>query len=160
MFFFYYYLVGSLGPWNVMEYSLICIFLCLVVWLCLKMGYENVVLMRLLQIGTKVLTVHTNRKTDTSILWIGLRAGPIEKREQTDLSNISTLNIEIKIVKFMRQQGYWICAQQRRCPPVGRLHVQILSLLLGWMRGIGLVAELCTCPLSVPWATFFPVTYK
>ena len=33
-----------------------CICLCLVVWLCLKMGSENMVLKRLLQIGAKDLT--------------------------------------------------------------------------------------------------------
>ena len=66
-----------------MEYSLICIFLCLAVWLCVKIGSENIVRMRLLQIGTKVLTVHTDRQKDRHINTMnrpGLRAGPIEKK--------------------------------------------------------------------------------
>ena len=36
---------------------LICISLCLAVWVCLKQGYENMVLVVLLQIGAKDLTV-------------------------------------------------------------------------------------------------------
>ena len=40
-----------------MEYSLLFICLCLDVWLCLKMGSENMVLVRLLQRGANDLTV-------------------------------------------------------------------------------------------------------
>ena len=36
---------------------LLFFFLCLAGWLCLKMGSENMVLMRLLEIGAKDLTV-------------------------------------------------------------------------------------------------------
>ena len=42
---------------NEMEYSLPFICLCLAVWLCLKMGNENMVSVRLLQIGATDLTV-------------------------------------------------------------------------------------------------------
>ena len=39
------------------EVDSIFLFLCLAVWLCLKMGSQNMMLMRLLQIGAKELTV-------------------------------------------------------------------------------------------------------
>ena len=44
-------------PKNEREYSLLFICLCLDFWLCLKMGSENIVLVRLLQRGAKDLTV-------------------------------------------------------------------------------------------------------
>ena len=49
-----YYRICQLGPSNGTEYSLLCICPCLTVWLCLKMGSENMVLV---QIGAKDLTV-------------------------------------------------------------------------------------------------------
>ena len=52
-----YYRGRQLWPRNGTEYSLLCVCLCLTVWLCLKMCSENMVLMRLLQIGAKDLTV-------------------------------------------------------------------------------------------------------
>ena len=55
-----YYVFSQFGPRNETEYSLLFIFLCLDVWLCLKMAPENMVLVRLLQRGAKDLTVqHT-----------------------------------------------------------------------------------------------------
>ena len=47
-----------LGPKKETEYSLLFICLCLAVWLFLKIGYENMVLARLLQIGATDLRVH------------------------------------------------------------------------------------------------------
>ena len=41
------------------EYALLSVFLCPAVWLCIKMGSGNMVLMRLLQIGAKDLIVYT-----------------------------------------------------------------------------------------------------
>ena len=55
-----YYRICQLGPRNGTEYSLICICLCLAVWLCLKMGSEKMVLMRLLQIGANDLIHQTS----------------------------------------------------------------------------------------------------
>ena len=51
------YRIRQLGPRNGTEYYLLHICFCIAVWLCLKMGSENLVLMRLLQIGAKDLTV-------------------------------------------------------------------------------------------------------
>ena len=52
-----YYVFSQFGPRNETEYSLLFIFLCLDVWLCLKMAPENMVLVRLLQRVAKDLTV-------------------------------------------------------------------------------------------------------
>ena len=71
-----YYRICQLEPRNGTEYSLLCIFLCLTVWICLKMGSDNMVLMRLLQIGAKDLTVYTDHPVlaQGRILWnIALR---------------------------------------------------------------------------------------
>ena len=52
----WYYRICQFGPKNETEYCLLFNCLCLAVWLCLKMGYENRVLVRLLQIGATDLT--------------------------------------------------------------------------------------------------------
>ena len=54
-----YYRICQLGSRNGTEYSLLCISLCLTVWLCLRTGSENMVLMRLLRIGAKDLNVYS-----------------------------------------------------------------------------------------------------
>ena len=52
-----YYFINKFWPRNDTENSLLIICLCLDVWLCLKMGSENLVLVKLLQRGAKDLTV-------------------------------------------------------------------------------------------------------
>ena len=52
-----YYRISQLGPRNGTEYFLVSVFLWQAVWLCLKMGSGNIVLIRLLQIGAEDLTV-------------------------------------------------------------------------------------------------------
>ena len=52
-----YYRSSQLRPRNWTKYFLLSVCLCLAVWLCLKMGSGNMVLMRLLQVGAKDLTV-------------------------------------------------------------------------------------------------------
>ena len=54
---FWYYRIRLFGLKNETEYCLLFICLCLAVWLCLKMGYEKRVLVRLLQIAATDLTV-------------------------------------------------------------------------------------------------------
>ena len=54
-----YYRICQLGPRCGTEYSLQCIGPCLTVWLCLKMGSENMLLIRPLHIGAKDLTVQS-----------------------------------------------------------------------------------------------------
>ena len=53
-----YYRICLVGPKNGTEYSLLSICLSLAVWLCLKMGYENRVLMRLMKIRGTDFTVN------------------------------------------------------------------------------------------------------
>ena len=52
-----YYRICKLGLRKRTEYSFLRICLCLAVWLCIKMSCGYMVLMRLLQIGSKDLTV-------------------------------------------------------------------------------------------------------
>ena len=59
-----------------MEYSLLFICLCLVVRLCLKMGYEYRVLVRLLQIGPTDLTVCAICKVSGVICHVSLFDSP------------------------------------------------------------------------------------
>ena len=53
-----YYRICQNGPRNRTAHYLTYICLCLVVWLCIKTVSGNMVLTRLLQIGTKYLTVY------------------------------------------------------------------------------------------------------
>ena len=63
-----YYRICQLGPKNGTEYFLLYIYICLAVWLCIKIGSQNMVLIRLLQIGAKDLTVRFNRLVIYTIL--------------------------------------------------------------------------------------------
>ena len=58
-----YYRICQFEPRTGMEYSLLCICLCLTVWLCHKMSSENMVLVRVLQIEAKDLTVHRKKSS-------------------------------------------------------------------------------------------------
>ena len=57
-----YYGIHYLGPRNEREILFGINFPCLAVWLCLKMGSKNIVLVWLLQIGAKDLTVSWIKK--------------------------------------------------------------------------------------------------
>ena len=59
----------SSGPRNETEYSLLFICICLAVWLCLKMGSENMMLVRLLQTWANNLTVDGMKKSIKVHFW-------------------------------------------------------------------------------------------
>ena len=52
-----YYRISQFGHRKEKKYPWLFNFLCLTMWLCLTMGSENMVLVRLLKIGAKDLTV-------------------------------------------------------------------------------------------------------
>ena len=68
-----YYRICQLGFRNRTEYALLCIFLCLDVWLCIKIISGNMVIMRLLQIEAKDLTVYGTHDTWWyGVVWCGM----------------------------------------------------------------------------------------
>ena len=62
--------------------------LCLAVWLCLKMGSENMVLVRLLQIGAKDLTVFCEGPSNWGVA--GEKSDPLQPASQLFYQTFNT----------------------------------------------------------------------